>query len=75
MKITNDEAQHLIDTYCGDEPLPDAQWRAVSHDWERDPRTDQIGEVVGLQDEVERVLYGKVLNPTISNSDEGFTYA
>ena len=65
MKINRREVQELIDSYCGDEPLQNALERAIDHDWEHDPRTDQIGEdhtetanFADLQHEVDHVLYG-----------------
>lgn len=65
MKITLSEAQQLIDSYCQDAPRNDALDRALTHDWEHDPRTDQIGEdhthtanFSDCQHEVDHVLYG-----------------
>ena len=65
MRINRTEAQSLIDSYCQDVPLSDALERALDHDWEHDPRTDQIGEdhtqtahFADCQHEVDHVLYG-----------------
>ena len=61
MTLTRDEAMHLIDTYCGDEPLDDALERALEHEWEHDPRGGQMN--ADTQYEVDRVLYGDLLQP------------
>ena len=38
MKISREEAMYLIDSYCDDDPLPNALERAINHEWAYDPR-------------------------------------
>lgn len=64
MKISREQAQHLVDTYCYyDEPLPDAVERAVAHEWTQRDRESihdvEVGRTYADQDEVDRVLYGE----------------
>ena len=58
MRLTRAEATRLIETYCGDEPLPDALDRAIEHDWTHDPRGSRALERADAQDEADAVLYG-----------------
>ena len=65
MKITYEQAENLIDSYCQiDLPPDDAIERVMAHDWNlggRENRGDQVEVIPGMyarQDEVDRILYG-----------------